>query len=251
MGFLFLLLGAAAASGLVIPELMGQTDGDNAPADEQSDDLAATTDLSSFFDDLITLTNEGSADGGEGDDTIVAETNDDEDDYTNEDVVYSFDISGGNGNDDITLDGAAEQDGLDSTNTVDAGADDDTVELKGDFGSHVDELDLGAGDDSVTLGYGSVVESLTLGAGADEVVMGDIATEATIEDFDPEEDVLVFDLGLTHITEDNIDDFLGFKEDDDGLMVTVTDDWSGEIYSMVYLKGLTMADVPALTFAYA
>jgi hypothetical protein len=106
MGFLFLLLGAAAASGLVIPELMGQTDGEDVPADDQTDDFAATTDLSSFFDDDITLTNEGSADGGEGDDTIVAETNDDEDDYTNEDVVYSFDISGGNGNDDITLDGA-------------------------------------------------------------------------------------------------------------------------------------------------
>ncbi|MEQ6201564.1 hypothetical protein ABMC88_00795 [Sulfitobacter sp. HNIBRBA2951] len=152
-----------------------------AAADPDIDFGAADTLAATSGDDFIRVSLSGSqsADGGEGNDTLTHRLFGDE--------VEPEDLFENTGP--VTLEG---------------GAGDDYFELSG-FGAQDATISGGDGDDHIRLfenGYGADHESgeraITLGAGEDVVAFGidgfDDATPAVIEDFDAEEDVLVFEL---------------------------------------------------------
>ena len=197
---LFLLVGAtlAGASGLAVPD---------DPSDSQGGDDA---------DGFGGTAGDDSVDGGggndllvglEGDDTLSGDTGDDwlvglqgSDQLTGDggnDVLIggteSDSLSGGPGDDFIEaanlVDEAILRDSLTGIQRLSDVAFQYDLTQSPDTG---DNVDLGAGDDTVVAGDD---DTLTGGDGADEFALGDwISGEAPVEitDFDPDEDLLSF-----------------------------------------------------------
>ncbi len=254
MEFLFLLLGAAGIAAVTGIDFSSDPVEDDAAVDEQND-AAPTASVSEFLNDNFDLFNSANVDATEGDDSINVAADHtvfaQEDTFAEDPEYGRVDVAANGGNDDITLDGIQELDGLEGEEVViDAGAGDDTVTLTGDFGSHADAIDLGAGNDTASLGFGSVVDSLILGEGADVLAMDGVYTEATVKDFNTSEDVLALDLGMSFLNGDDAIDYVNFNETDDGIVMTVTDPYGSEIYATVTLNGLTMDDVANIEIVF-
>ena len=224
MGFLFLLLGAAGMAAFADLDLDGSDNDVDTSEETQEDDVDVSAEA------LIDLL---------GDATVV----DGDDD--------GYDVETAGGDDVVIVDGNQVLDGEDFTDAdIETNDGDDYVELSGGHGSHADEIDLGAGDDVINVGFGSVVDSLIMGAGADVLAMTGMCTEVTVEDFDPAEDVLALDLGLSFLNGDDAMDYVEFDETDDGVTMAVVEPEGTEIFALVTLKGLTMNDVANLEIMF-